>query len=294
MILILSPFCSGENKASPVVKVICSSSALQEVEENAAYLRRKIVDDGVIIYGINTGFGDSADVRSQNLPEMQLALLRHVNAGMGQSFPVPSTRAATAVRLNCLLKAYSGVRPIVPETMAALLNADIMPEVPLRGSVSASGDLMPLSYVAATVMGRDTLRVRVPDGGADKVGGGGSSGIRGSGHKTIRCPEALAKAGISPVVLGPKEGLAIVNASSFAAGVACPTVYDTHVALLLTQVCTGLAVEALQGRMETFHPVLHEGHVGQREIGKNLAEILEGTRIATTQLEMNLPDRWVE
>ena len=95
------------------------------MEENSGYLRRKLFEDGAVTYGINTGFGDSADVRSQNLPNLQLALLRLLNAGMGRSFPVPSTRAATAVRLNCLLKAYSGVRPIVPETMAALLNANI-------------------------------------------------------------------------------------------------------------------------------------------------------------------------
>ena len=149
---------------------------------------------------------------------------------------------------------------------------------------------MPLSYVAAIVMGRETLKVRVPDDGVVQNGFIGSDdNIRA--YKTVSCPEALAKAGITPVVLRPKEGLAIANASSFAAGVACPTIYDAHVALLLTQVCTGLAVEALQGRMETFHPVLHEGHMGQREIGRNLADILEGTQAAQTEMEINLPDR---
>jgi len=255
-------------------KVALSEEALEETAANQAYLQRKL-DDGLVVYGINTGFGGSADVRSSNVEEVQKSLIRHLNAGMGRIFTSNVTYAAMVTRANCLVKAYSGVRPDVPKVLTELINNDIIPCVPLRGSVSASGDLMPLAYIAAAMIGRVDLAVE-------------HSGSR------ITCPEAMEMAGIQPIGLGPKEGLAIINANSFAAGVSAPTLYDANLLLLLTQVCTGLSVEALRGRTESFHPVIHMclPHVGQREIAQNMLAILKDSKLAITELDMSLPDKY--
>ncbi|KAH3777439.1 uncharacterized protein LOC127844711 [Dreissena polymorpha] len=273
----------GEHLSIPQVVAVCqdpglqvglSESALQEVELNEKYLKRKL-NDGLIVYGINTGFGGSAGVRSWKLEEVQIGLIRSVNAGMGRVFPVHMTRAAMVTRANCLVKGYSGVRTLVPKTLVDLINADITPSTPMRGSVSASGDLMPLSYIAAAIIGREDLKVTV-------------------GGSTKECRVALEEAGIKPLALGPKEGLAIINADSFAAGVSAPAVYDANLMLMLTQVCTGLSVEALRGRTESFHPVIHSclPHIGQKEIAQNMLKILDQSKMAITTLDMHLPDTY--
>ena len=259
---------------NPKVKVHLSENALEEVAANEVYLKKKL-ENGLVVYGINTGFGGSAEVRSWKLEDVQKALIRHVNAGMGRVFPSNMVRAAMVTRANCLVKAYSGVRPVVTTTLADLINSDIAPQVPLRGSVSASGDLMPLGYIAAAMIGREDLKV-TKDG------------------KIMPCPEALSEAGINPLVLGPKEGLAIINADSFAAGFSAPTLYDANLLLLLTQVCTGLSIESLNGRTESFHPVIHNclPHIGQKEIARNMLAILDESKLAITTLDMHLPDKY--
>ncbi|XP_013408386.1 phenylalanine ammonia-lyase 2-like [Lingula anatina] len=156
-----------------------------------------------------------------------------------------------------------------------MINNDIVPIVPLRGSVSASGDLMPLGYIAAAMIGREDINVM----------------IRG---QIMPCPVALKEANLEPLVMGPKEGLAIINATSFAAGTAAQTIYEANIAVLLTQICTGLAVEALQGKMESFHPVHYTclQHVGLKEVSNNMLKILDGSRLAVSTLEMHLPDTY--
>ena len=257
----------------PTVKVVLSKEALAEVTANELYLRKKL-DNGLVAYGINTGFGGSADVRSWMMEDVQEALIRSVNAGMGRSFPSSMVRAAMVTRANCLIKGYSGVRSVVPTTLADLINHGIAPQVPLRGSVSASGDLMPLGYIAAAMTGREDLKV-TKDG------------------RLMSCPQALSEAQISPIVFGPKEGLAVINAASFAAGVSALNLYDSNLLLLLTQVCTGMSIEALNGRTESFHPLIQNctPHIGQREIAQNMLTILDGSKLAITTLEMHRPDK---
>lgn len=262
-----------EGSLNPKLKVDASKDAIKEVNANEVYLKEKL-ETGLVLYGVNTGFGESAVVRSWKFKDIQKALIRHVNAGMGRVFDSNIVKAAMVTRANCLLKGYSGVRPIVPITLIDLINNDIVPQVPLRGSVSASGDLMPLGYIAAAMIGREDLMVMK----------------RGT---MLSCPEALQEAGIAPLELGPKEGLAIINAATFAAAASALTLYDANLILLLTQVCTGLSVEALHGRTESFHPLIHSclPHIGQKEIAQNMLAILDESKLAITTLEMNLPDK---
>ena len=160
---------------------------------------REVVDrhaaGGAAVYGINTGFGALADVAipADQLSALQLNLLRSHAAGVGEPLPVPVVRALLALRANVLAKGYSGIRVETVEALIALLNARVHPRVPARGSVGASGDLAPLAHLALVLVGEgDTLDGR---SGAD----------------------ALAKAGLRPVSLAPKEGLALINGTQASA-----------------------------------------------------------------------------
>ncbi|CAC5388379.1 PAL [Mytilus coruscus] len=257
----------------PNLKVHVDEEILRELTTNAEYLKEKL-KNGSVVYGINTGFGGSADVRSESPDDLQKMLIYHLNAGMGKIFTSDKVRAAMVTRANCLTKAYTGVRAVVLTTLLDLINTNITPEVPLRGSISASGDLIPLSYIAAVMIGREDMKVF-------KEG------------KTMSCPQALTEAGIQPLIFGPKEGLGIINACSFTAGFSAPVLYDANLLLLLTQICTGLSTEALEGRTESFHPLIHEclPHIGQKEVARNMLAILEDSKLATTTLDMHLPDK---
>ncbi|CAC5388384.1 PAL [Mytilus coruscus] len=138
-----------------------------------------------------------------------------MNVGIGKIFTSDKVRAAMVTRANCLTKAYYGVRAVVLTTLLDLINTNITPQVPLRGSISASGDLIPLSYIAAVMIGREDVKVF-------KEG------------KTMSCRlEALTEAGIQPLIFGPKEGLEMINACSFTAGFSGPVLYDANFLLLL-------------------------------------------------------------
>lgn len=258
---------------NPNFKVHVDQNNLRELTANAEYLKEKL-KIGSVVYGINTGFGGSADVRSGNPEDLQKTLIHLLNVGIGKIFTPDKVKAAMVTRANCLTKAYSGVRAVVLTTLLDLINTNITPEVPIRGSISASGDLIPLSYIAAVMIGREDLKVS-KDG------------------KTMFCPEALTEAGIQPLIFGPKEGLGMINACSFTAGFSAPVLYDANLLLLLTQICTGLSIEALEGTTESFHPLIHEclPHIGQKEVARNMLAILENSKLATTTLEMHLPDK---
>ncbi|XP_071150295.1 uncharacterized protein [Mytilus edulis] len=258
---------------NPNFKVHVDQNNLRELTANAEYLKEKL-KIGSVVYGINTGFGGSADVRSGNPEDLQKTLIHLLNVGIGKIFTPDKVKAAMVTRANCLTKAYSGVRAVVLTTLLDLINTNITPEVPIRGSISASGDLIPLSYIAAVMIGREDLKV-------SKYG------------KTMFCPEALTEAGIQPLIFGPKEGLGMINACSFTAGFSAPVLYDANLLLLLTQICTGLSIEALEGTTESFHPLIHEclPHIGQKEVARNMLAILENSKLATTTLEMHLPDK---
>lgn len=252
------------------IKVKLAEKSLQEVEKNAEFLK-DILDNnnGTFIYGLNTGFGGSADVRAKNAADIQYSLLRHLNIGFGRTFPPGPVRAAMTVRANSLSRAYSGVSASFVRVLADLINSNVVPAVPVRGSISASGDLIPLSYVAATLVGRDDLRVY-------------------HNGEIVKCPIALKAAKITPAKMDRRDGLAVVNGTSFTVGVAAPVLYDANIACLLTQACTALAVEALHGTTESFHPVIHGcmPHIGQIEVAKNLRDVLHSSRLAVKRLDI--------
>ena len=161
-------------------------------------------------------------------------------------------RAAILIRINSLVHGHSAVRPVVVEKLLSLVKKDIVPCIPLHGSISASGDLSPLSYIGGVVQGEANLTVWAGD--------------RHSHHRYITTANrALADAGIEPLKLAAKEGLAIVNGTAVSASVGALAIHDAHGLAVLSQILTAMGVEALGGTSESFDPFFAEvrPHPGQ-------------------------------
>ena len=155
------------------------------------------LESGAAVYGVNTGFGKLSDVAipKDRLADLQVNLVRSHAAGVGPLLPEEEVRAMMLLRANVLAKGHSGVRPVLAELLLDMLNADLYAPVPEQGSVGASGDLAPLSHLALSMLGEGDLV-----------------------HDGVRGPAAamLAKAGLTPVMLGPKEGVALANGTRIA------------------------------------------------------------------------------
>jgi len=245
------------------------------IERGADFLDRLLIEDG-IIYGVTTGYGDSCTVTVP--PELIAELPHHLytyhGCGLGEYFTPAQTRAILAVRLASLCKGYSGVSVALLEQITRLLNADILPLIPSEGSVGASGDLTPLSYVAAVLCGeREVWR----DG------------------KTVSARQALSDAGITPLQLRPKEGLAIMNGTAVMTALACMAFDRAQYLTKLTTRITAMASFALDGNPHHFDETLFsvKPHSGMQQIASWLRQDLPCQK--TAQLERNekrLQDRY--
>lgn len=251
------------------------------------------VDQGISVYGVSTGFGGSADTRTDKPILLGNALLQLLHSGVAptsaktpdvlplqdplacNTMPESWVRAAILVRMNSLIRGHSGVRWELIEKMNELLSANITPVIPLRGSISASGDLSPLSYIAGTLIGNPTIRV---------FDGPTSFGAR----KIVSAPRALEAHGISNLPLASKEHLGILNGTAFSAGVAALALNDAVHLALLSQVCTAMGTEALAGTKLSFDAFINctaRPHPGQIETAKNIWNLLEGSRFASSSEE---------
>ncbi len=237
-----------------------------------------------VISGVNTGFGGSADTRTSLFKSLQSSLLQHLQSGIlvdleklegrpGQvdieNHSIPSTwvRAAMLVRSNSIMRGHSAVSYPVIEALINLIRKDFVPVIPLRGSISASGDLMPLSYVAGALEGNPDILVR-------------TSTIHS--HRIVSAKDALKMAGMEPVSLGPKEGLGLVNGTAMSAAVASLALYETNHLTVLLQALTSMGVEAMMGQAESFHPFVSQvrPHQGQVEAAQNILIFLQGSKLA--------------
>ncbi|PYH45585.1 phenylalanine ammonia-lyase [Aspergillus saccharolyticus JOP 1030-1] len=248
------------------------------------------LDQGYCVYGVNTGFGGSADSRTDQASALQAALLQLTQAGVltaadttpgdarGLASPATLTampsawvRASIVVRANSNARGHSAVTLNVLEGLLDLLRHRITPVVPLRGSVSASGDLMPLSYIAGAVEGSPDIYVQVAP--ADPAGGA---------PQIMSAHDALAAAGIPRRVMGPKEGLGLVNGTACSAALASLALHESHHLALITQALAAMGVEAMLGTAESFHPFISatRPHPGQVECAHNVLTLLQGSRLA--------------
>lgn len=243
------------------------------INRGADFLDRLLREDGVI-YGVTTGYGDSCTVPVPPalVGELPQRLYTFHGVGMGKLLEQEETRAVLAVRLATLAKGSSGVSYGLLQQLAALLEHDLLPAIPEEGSVGASGDLTPLSYVAAVLCGeREVL---------------------GEGA-LVPASKALASRGLSPITLRPKEGLAVMNGTSVMTALACLAISRAEYLSRLTTRISALAVEALSGNPHHFDETLFsvKPHAGQQRVAARLRADLVNANTAQRN-EKRLQDRY--
>jgi histidine ammonia-lyase len=227
---------------------------------------RQVVEDilasGAVVYGINTGFGKLADTRisSDQLDQLQMNLLRSHACGVGEPFADDVVRAMLLLRANVLATGHAGCRPEVVDAILALMVSGIHPVVPSQGSVGASGDLAPLAHLALVLVGE----------GEAIVGGERMSGA-----------DALARAGLAPLHLAAKEGLALINGTQASAAVGALAVSDARRLFDAADVVCALTLDAMGGTDAAFDPAVHRArpHPGQGASAARLLRLLEGSAI---------------
>ena len=327
-----------------------TSESIDAIEVCSKIIPEKIAK-GNVIYGVNTGFGGSADTRSNDVERVQQSLISHLTCGIiadgkqqqsapksnghshpsngvahpGQSngtngvthhdhsngtngvthsngvaadpikelkeqrqrtlakesslplndplaatcMPESWSRASMIIRLNSLSGGASGIRVDIAENLVNLLNKDIVPRIPVRGSISASGDLSALAWIGAVMQGKSSATAFAGPRDVD-------------GARTVtRADVALEEAGIAPISLHAKEGLAIVNGTAVSAGVAALAAHESLNLAALSQVLTTMSVEALRGSDESFEPFIAQmrPHPGQVESARNIKAFLNGSRL---------------
>lgn len=221
--------------------------------------------DGPAVYGINTGFGKLASTRiaPEETAKLQRNLILSHSCGVGAPLPAPIVRLMLALKLISLGRGASGVRFELIELLEALLERDVIPVVPGQGSVGASGDLAPLAHMTAVMIG---------EGEAIYEG------------RRMPGAEALAAAGLAPVVLGPKEGLAMINGTQVSTAMALAGLFDAWVLATSALVTGALSVDAAMASMAPFRPEIHQlrGHKGQIDAGVTLHALVATSGICVS------------
>lgn len=324
-----------------------TSESINAIEVCSKIIPEKVAK-GNVIYGVNTGFGGSADTRSNDVERVQQSLISHLTCGIvadgkqqpvlksnghlyqsngvthpGQSngsngvthpdrsngvthpsqsngvakpskdlkeqrqrtlvksslplndplaatcMPESWARASMIIRLNSLSGGASGIRVDIAESLVNLLNKDVVPRIPVRGSISASGDLSALAWIGAVMQGKSSATASA-----------GPRDVDGA-RRVTRADVALEEAGIAPISLHAKEGLAIVNGTAVSAGVAALAAHESLNLAALSQVLTAMSVEALRGSDESFEPFIAQvrPHPGQVDSARNIKAFLNGSQL---------------
>ncbi len=233
---------------------------------------RKVIEDIVgrddIVYGVSTGFGKLSDVRIPHdaLAELQLNLVRSHACGIGNPLSEPEVRAMMLLRANVLALGFSGIRLEIIDTLCELLNRRVSPVIPEKGSVGASGDLAPLAHLALSLIGE------------------GEAFFKG---ERMESREALRRAGLKPVELQAKEGLALLNGTQAMHAVGGLALLRAKRLIRVVDVAGATSLEALKGTPAAFDPRLQDArpHPGQRKVAKHLMSILEGSDIRRSHLK---------
>jgi histidine ammonia-lyase len=241
--------------------VVLDGRARQRVAEARAVVDAA-VEQGDVVYGVNTGFGNFADVviPRERLRDLQLNLVRSHAAGVGERLTAAQTRGLMLLRANVLAKGFSGVRTQTLDLLISFLNAGVRPLVPCQGSVGASGDLAPLAHLALALVGE----------GACLVDG-----------EPRPSREVLRDAGLEPVVLEAKEGLALINGTQLMAAVTGLALAEAWRLARTADVTGALTLDALKGTDVAFDPRIHAArpHPGQGASARNLCVLLRDSAI---------------
>lgn len=251
-----------------------AAAANAAMEKSRAFVE-KLIAEKRVVYGITTGFGRFSDVviETDDVGQLQLNLIRSHACGLGEPLSKKETRALMLLRANALASGYSGVRPQLVQLLLDCLNKDVLPVVPTKGSLGASGDLVPLAHMALFLIGEGKAWDR---------------------DKEVAADRALAAAGLRPIVLAAKEGLALINGTQFMAarGTLC-----LNKALGLAYAADGIAsltCQALTGIPAAYSPLVQavRPHPGQGRSAENLLRFLEGSQLTSQPGELRTQDAY--
>ncbi len=258
----LSPADVAGLAVEPGARPVQLEPAARARMERSLEVRRELTGKGTPIYGVSTGFGDSAgrQVAPAKTAELQRNLIRYHLNGAGDPAPAEVVRATVLIRANCLARGYSGVRPEVVDLLVGLVAHDVLPRIPQLGSLGASGDLIPLCYLAAALVGEGEVR---------------------HGGRSVPAAEALSAAGLAPLELEAKEGLALINGTSFMSAFAVLACARAAELAFAADLCTAMACEALRGNRGHFTAFLHDQkpHPGQVASAARIAALLQGSQL---------------
>ncbi|OGM21227.1 hypothetical protein A2714_05470 [Candidatus Woesebacteria bacterium RIFCSPHIGHO2_01_FULL_38_9] len=264
----------GQGKSNVTLDI---TDKFRERFEKVREKKLEQVSSGVPIYGTTTSYGGRASVilnkgneekRNENAAKLSQSIV-HVDVSTGPAIPKEIVRAAMLIRINMLMPGLSGIRIKVLEVIKELLNKNITPIVGQYGSVGASGDLAQNGRIVSCLLHLPSVM------GVDKKG------------KISKAQILLKKNGVLPIILEPKEGLALVNGDNFSSAAATFISYETLQLMLLNLYCNALTIQALQGSMRNFHSILSKvrPHKGQEFTSNLLRNLLQGSKLARQDLK---------
>ncbi len=252
----------------------------QEAANKMAASRNMVVrylTEGHSVYGVTTGFGRFSDVLipQDKRQELQINLLRSHAAGVGEPFSPEIVRGMMLLRANALAKGYSGIRTQVITLLIEMLNRNVVPVIPQQGSVGASGDLAPLAHLALVLIGEGWATV-------------------GHSQEVLPGDQALRRAGLEPVVLEAKEGLALINGTQAMSSLGVDAIMQAQFLALWADAAASLSMEALRAIPMAFHPLVAQmrPHPGQGIVQRHLLTMLEGSRLVTNPGELRMQDAY--
>jgi histidine ammonia-lyase len=249
------------------IKVTISDSARGLIAGSAETVRR-LLATGEAIYGVNTGFGKLAKTRipAVDLDRLQINIVRSHAAGVGAPLSPGVTRLIMLLKLNALAQGASGISVVAIEALQGLINADVLPVIPGQGSVGASGDLAPLAHMSLVLLGEGEATV---------------NGVRMSGDAALRA------AGIQPVALGPKEGLALLNGTQVSTALALAGLVAAERNAAAAILAGAMSVDAVMGSDTPFDPRIHalRPHPGQQLAAAHYRRLLAGSAIRASHLK---------
>lgn len=253
--------------------------ALCEDTRNRIIASREVLERAAegdhAVYGVNTGFGKFSEVKiSKNeLKDLQRNLIISHACGVGNPMKKEEVRGVMLLRINALARGFSGIRLETLETLLEMLNKKVHPVIPEKGSLGASGDLAPLAHMVLTLIG---------EGKAEYMG------------EILSSKEALDLAGIKPVILEAKEGLALINGTQALTSIGAHAFFDALRALDTANHAAALTMEALRGITTAFDERLHvvRGHKGQVEVSREILQLLDGSTLVTRQNDLRVQDAY--